>query len=379
VYEVADQQPTNDPQRPTRRRFLQGAAAVDAWDDWLSGQLPDEEASGGPATRATQFVVQFGRPAMACEFQVTLNAGDEAQAAEPAVEALDLVEQLEDQLTVYRDHSEVSQLNRRAADAPVAVESRLFSLLQVALDLHAWTDGALDITTGPLTKAWGFYRRQGRLPGTEEVERALRHVGSRWLTLNAAGQTVRFACPGLELNLGAIGKGYALDRCAALLRSRGVENFLLHGGQSSVLAAGTRRGSGVAGWQVGVRHPLRPRSRLAEFTLHARALGTSGSGVQFFHHQGRRYGHILDPRTGYPAEGVLAATALAPDAASADALSTAFYVMGVDQTRQFCQAHPEFAALLVTPAERQGEVVLHPIGLDDIPWHTSEALKRASV
>ena len=110
-----------------------------------------------------------------------------------------------------------------------------------------------------------------------------------------------------------------------------------------------------AGWCVGVSHPLRPQQRLAEFHLQDQALGTSGSGVQFFHHQGKRYGHVLDPRTGTPADRVLSSTAIAPDAATADALATAFYVMGVDATREYCESHPEVSALLQCPETKRAK------------------------
>jgi thiamine biosynthesis lipoprotein len=113
---------------------------------------------------------------------------------------------------------------------------------------------------------------------------------------------------------------------------------------------------------------LRPERRLAEFTLRDRALGTSGSATQFFHHQGRRYGHILDPRTGRPAEGVHSSTVIAPTAAEADALATAFYVLGPEKSLDYCRARPHLAAVLVSPGPRQGSIELHTCGLNDEDW-----------
>jgi thiamine biosynthesis lipoprotein len=151
------------------------------------------------------------------------------------------------------------------------------------------------------------------------------------------------------MNLGAIGKGYALDRAAEVLQDAGVEDFLLHGGRSSVLARGSNAAAelGAGGWTVSLEDPLRPGRTLAEFTLRNAALGTSGTAAQFFRHGGRRYGHILDPRCGQPAEGMFSATVVAPTAAEADALSTAFYVLGPDRTAEYCGRHPGIAALLV--------------------------------
>src|SRR5439155_21411202 len=121
-------------------------------------------------------------------------------------------------------------------------------------------------------------------------------------------------------------------------------------------------------WSVALRHPLRPDQRLAEFVLRDQALGTSGSGSQFFHYQSTRYGHILDPRSGWPAEQVLSATVIAPTAAEADALSTALYVMGLDAARAFCESHREISALLVTQTTAAGEIELHPLNLADKRW-----------
>jgi thiamine biosynthesis lipoprotein len=167
--------------------------------------------------------------------------------------------------------------------------------------------------------------------------------------------------------LGGIGKGYALDRGAELLQENGTSDFVFHGGQSSIVARGSRLDpeQETPGWKVGVNHPLRPEQRLAEITLQDQAIGTSGSRRQSFYHQGKRYGHIIDPRTGWPAQDVYSATVIAPTAATADALSTAFYVMGVENSLSYCEHHPEVAALIVTPAGRSGSIEIHSIGLND--------------
>ena len=151
-----------------------------------------------------------------------------------------------------------------------------------------------------------------------------------------------------------------------MLSERGVGDFLIHGGQSSILARGVRGGPAGPnrGWCVALRHPLKNDQRLAEVWLRDRALGTSGSGQQFFHYQGRRFGHVLDPRTGLSVEGILSATVLAPTAALADALSTATFVMGLDKSLEFCGRHPDLAMLLVCPGPRAGQLELHTTGFE---------------
>jgi len=323
-----------------------------------------------PASLANQesYLVQLSRPAMACRFEITLNAGQHEDGSEAALTALDMIEELESQLTVYRDSSEVAHINHWAAETPVKVEPRLFALLRVAMLLSQATGGAFDITSGPLTKIWGFYRRNGSIPAACELQTAMQDVGSHHLAFDEAAQSIHFLRRGVELNLGAIGKGYALDRAAETMLAAGIENFLIHGGQSSVLARGARGLSASGGWSVGIGHPLNPERRLAEVWLRDRALATSGASHQYFRHQGKRYGHILDPRTGWPAEGVLSSTVLAPTAAQADALSTAFYALGVSATQDWCREHPEVGALLIHPSGDRSSVEITVCGLTDADW-----------
>ena len=370
------------PRRQTRRDFLKGKAAAEAVADLAAGGSAEaestrraaqtDEAFSPPRRGDPHYLVTVSRRAMACDFVIYLNAGQYVDGTDASLEALDLVDRLEDQLTVYRDTSELIEVNRRAGAAEVEVESGLFDLLHLALHIHDETDGAFDVTAGPLSQAWGFSRREGRVPDEDEIEAALDRIGSRYVQLDEAVRTVRFLRSDMELGVNGIGKGYALDRGGAVLHEAGVTDFLFHGGQSSVLASGSHAAAGGRGWTVGLRHPMRLQQRVAEFFLRDRALGTSGSGTQFFHSAGRRYGHILDPRTGRPAEGVYSATVLAPTAAEADALATAFYVLGPDRAKEVCQRRPELAMAIVCPGPREGAIELHTHGLTDDDWRLLE-------
>jgi thiamine biosynthesis lipoprotein len=374
-----------EPTKTSRRDFLKGRSAVEALGDAVIGPprpLPPPEAAQSGRT----YLLHVSREAMACEFEVLLNAGQYPAGPDAAMAALDRIEQIEAQLTVYRDTSEVAAINRRAAAGPVAVESRLFDLLARAVELFHATGGAFDVTAGPLSRVWGFYRRQGRMPDAAEVAEALALVGSDKLALDRAARTIQFRQSGVELNLGSTGKGYALDRAANALQATGVHDFCLHGGNSSVLARGSRTNADCGlqnaesqnvesqnsarppGWSIALRHPLKPDVRLAEFRLRDQALGTPGSGTQFFHYQGKRYGHVLDPRTGWPADKVLSATVIAPIAEQADALSTALFVMGLEAGREFCAKRPEIGVLFVIPGSRTGTIELCPLNLAEDAW-----------
>ncbi len=292
---------------------------------------------------------------MATTFELLLPVGHRTATA-LANEAFELIDQLEAQMTVYRNDSEVAEINRRAGVEAVPVEERLFELLTLAARLAKETFGAFDITSGPLIKAWGFFRREGRVPSPAERQQALDCVGMRNVELNSELRTVRFRRSDAEINLGSIGKGHALDRCAELLRARGTKSALLHGGGSSVLAIGCQPGD-PRGWPVGIRHPWDETRRLAVLHLRDRALGTSAATFQHFEYNKRKLGHLLDPRSGWPAEGVQSASAVAPSAAEADALATAFFVLGIDKTRSFCQQHPEIGAVLLPNGDDAQPVV----------------------
>ncbi len=362
------------PRKSTRRDFLRGKSAADALSD-LGDQIVSESGPlEGPDEDA--YLVHVARAAMAGQFEVFFNAGQYETGLEAAMEALDLVEALEAQMTYFRETSEISRINRLAAYEPVEVEPRLFALLESALELSKQTSGAFDITASSLWEAWGFSRRAGRIPSEAELAEARQMVGSHLVELDSAARTVRFHKPGVKLNLGSIGKGYALDRVAELLAEKDMGDYLLHGGRSSVLARGPSikafspaegPSKEEQGWRVGVRHPLRRQERLVEIRLRNQSLGTSGSGVQFFWHHGRRYGHVLDPRTGWPAEGLLSATVIAPSAALSDALATALFVMGPELALKFSTGRPELGVILVCPASSGAGFEMKTAGLRENP------------
>jgi thiamine biosynthesis lipoprotein len=295
--------------------------------------------------------IVVGREAMGCRFEVVFNAGEVPEATELGSAALDVVDEVERRISIYRSDSELVAINR-AAGGWVPVSADTFELLSLAREFETRTGGAFDIAAGPLVRAWGFLERQGRTPSEAELAAALVCSGSRHLELDSAGPRARLAVAGGELNPGGIGKGWALDRGFEVLLAADVPSVLVHGGQSSVRAIGTQGPAveGRAGWKVGLRHPLRPGRRLATITLVERALGTSGSGTQFFVERGRRLGHLLDPRTGRPAEGVISATVLAATAAEADSLATALYVLGPAGLPLVAPPGGRVGAVLVTPA-----------------------------
>jgi thiamine biosynthesis lipoprotein len=282
------------------------------------------------------------RNAMACRFEVTLSRDHEAYQA-AAGEALNEADRIEAMLSVFHDDTEVSRLNRLAPSSPVAVGPELFALIERCVRLHAVTDGAFDITSTPLSRCWGFLKRDGQVPDEGALIAARQLVGLARVQLNRGRREVRFEREGVELNFGAIGKGYAVDRMAFRLRGAGVREALVSAGDSSVFALGGPNG----GWLVDVRSPLMASERIARIALRRGALGTSCAGEQGAVADGTCCGRVIDPRTGYPAAGILSSSVITREAAAADALSTAFLIGGPDLARRYCEAHDNTLALLV--------------------------------
>jgi thiamine biosynthesis lipoprotein len=296
--------------------------------------------------------INVARRAMACEFSVVFPNWVRF-AADAGYAALDEVERFEQKLSIYIEDSDLSRINRNAAARPVAADADVYAVLRAAVQLNQETQGTYDAAAGALVKTWGFFRGPKRVPTDQERLAALASSGSRYVRLSDPERTIQFLRPGVEFNLGGIGKGYAIDRALSLIaRQYRVRSALMQGGQSSLRAIGSPSDQ-HRGWAVDIGHPAVARVRLRDL-----ALGTSGAANQFFVVDGKRYGHVLDPRTGWPARKLIAASAIARTATEADALSTAFFVLGLEGTREFISTHPETTAVLVVPGKTAPEVVV---------------------
>ena len=302
---------------------------------------------------------------MGSYFEVRLGARTPG-AVELATRALDLIDGLERQLTVYNDESEVCRLNATAHLGPVAVEPGLFGLLERAVALGEATHGAYDVTSGALSAAWGFFRGPRRVPDAVTLADVRARTGQGHLILDRQGGTVAFDRPGIVINLGSIGKGHAIDRAVDVVRGHWwPTSALVHGGRSSLYALGSPPGNFGGRWGVALQNPFAPEAPLGMIRLRDRGMGTSGTSFQHFEVDGRVYGHILDPRTGEPALGPASVTVLAPTAAEADALSTAFYLLGIEGAAAYLADHPEVAAIFVEEGPADASAVVRTLGLGE--------------
>jgi len=250
--------------------------------------------------------------------------GQEAEAAQEA--AFEEIERVEEALSNYRGSSELSRINRLAAQQPVTTDPEVFALLETAFAHGRQSDGAFDVTVGPLMRAWGFFPGEGRYPTDVELQHARAIVGQDKVQLEAATRTVRFAVSGVELDLGAIGKGYAVDRVVKVLSEAGMGAALVNAGSSTLYAMNAPPHKD--GWTVRVPKPEDRSQTISVVTLRNESLSTSGVYEKFFQLNGRRYSHVMDPREGRPVQGVLQTTLIASDSTTTDALSNAMFVMG---------------------------------------------------
>lgn len=280
--------------------------------------------------------------AMGSTYSVVAYGDDEARLRAAVEDASIEVRRLDQLLSNYIPASEWSQVNREASSKPVRISTELFNLLEACVEYSRESDGAFDISVGPLMKIWGFYKGTGHLPHRAEIRGAMAYVGYQNILLDRVNKTVRFAKDGVELDPGGIGKGYAVDKMVEILKQDGVTSALVSASGSSIYGLGAPPNE--AGWKIKIRDPKDASKTAAEVTLHDMSLSTSGNYEKFFFADGKLYSHIMDPRTGYPSEGMLAVSVVSPKTIDSEAWCKPYYIRG----RAWAAEHkkPEFRVLL---------------------------------
>jgi thiamine biosynthesis lipoprotein len=295
-------------------------------------------------------LVERTRASMGTEAHLTAWTSDDAAATSAFEEVFREFERLESLMSVWRPASDIVRLNQAAGRHPVVVSSDVMEALRMAKDVGDWTDGAFDVTFGALSDVWKFdHDQDNRIPSAEEIGRRVPFVDYRALDLDTVGSRAYIAGKGMRAHLGGIGKGYAVDRGAAILRSRGVHDFMIQFG-GDLYVGGSR---GERAWRLGIRDPRGPADSIfAAVDLTDSAFSTSGDYERFFVRSGRRYHHILDPRTGEPARGCRSVTIVADNATLADALSTGVFVLGPDKGMALIERLPRIEGVIVTSDNR---------------------------
>jgi len=288
--------------------------------------VPAGDGQAGEQHLAQQLRLERSLDAMGTTYTVALYGPNRFALDAALEEAFEEVKRLDLQMSNYRPESEWSRLNREAAQGPVRVSEETVELLARCLEYSRRSEGTFDITVGPLMKIWGFYKGSGRIPHRAEIRTALGRVGWRNIELDRAARTVRFRSK-VEIDPGGIGKGYTVDRMVGVLKRLGVKSGFITAGRSSMYAIGVPPQE-PKGWRVEIPNPRDSRKVEKVFYLKDQSMATSGSTEKFFAAGGRIYTHIMDPRTGYPASGMLQVSVVAPQATDSEAWTKPYFILG---------------------------------------------------
>jgi thiamine biosynthesis lipoprotein len=283
---------------------------------------------------------------MGSEIRLTAWTEDERGALRAFAAAFDEVDRLDALLSVWRPGSDVLRINAAAGQAPVTVSPETIEVLQAAHTIAAWTQGKFDITFGALSDVWKFdHDRDERVPTTEEIAARLPHVDYRVVAVGETERTAFITRRGSRIHLGGLGKGYAVDRAAAILRAQGLRDFLVQFGGDLYVSG---RAGGVP-WRLGINDPRGgPDDSFATLELADATFSTSGDYERFFIADGTRYHHILDPDTGQPARGCRSVTIVAEHAIVADGLSTGVFVLGPHAGMDLIERLADVEGVIVT-------------------------------
>ncbi|HLK21691.1 MAG TPA: FAD:protein FMN transferase [Bryobacteraceae bacterium] len=285
--------------------------------------------------------------AMGTAYTIVAYGEDRGRLQSAISQGLEEARRLDEMLSNYKPSSEWSMVNRMAGSGPVHITPELFQLLSACVEYSRQSEGAFDITVGPLMRVWGFYKGSGHLPHRAEVWGALNKIGWRNIILDPAHLTVKFANPSLELDPGGIGKGYAVDRIVQILKDNGIRQALVSGGGSSIYALGAPPGE--KGWKLDIKNPRKTEETIESVYLKDLSMSTSGNYEKFFYAEGKMYSHIMDPRTGYPSQGMLSTSVIAPRTLDSEAWTKPYYILGPQWAAKhkhndfrvyFCEAKP---------------------------------------
>jgi FAD:protein FMN transferase len=305
-------------------------------------------AGCGGLSRPAAHLVERARPAMGSELRLTAWTADEVAALAVFEAVFAEFERLDALMSVWRPGSDVLRLNAAAGDRPVALQPEVIEVLTIAQQVSEWTDGTFAVTFGALSDLWRFdHDQDNTIPDPALVRQRLPLADYRGLEIDARGGTAFLRRKGMRVHLGGIGKGYAVDRAVALLRSRGQKDFMVQAG-GDLYVAGVKDGRP---WRLGVRDPRGPADRsFAQLDLSDGTFSTSGDYERFFMRDGRRYHHILDLRVGEPARLCRSVTLVTDRAVLADALAKGVFILGPDRGMALIEKLPGVEGVIVSAA-----------------------------
>ncbi|PRD53973.1 FAD:protein FMN transferase [Sphingobacterium gobiense] len=281
---------------------------------------------------------------MGSVFGFVLVENDSAQVQQYFQLVADEIERIENLISEWRPHTQISQVNRNAGIRPVKVDREVFELTQRAIEYSRLTEGAFDISIAALDKIWLFDGSMERLPSDDVIRNSVRHVGYQHVILDSTNVTIFLEKKGMKIGFGSIGKGYAADKGRELLQSMGVVGGIVNA-SGDLSAWGTQPDSQP--WKIGVRNPFKTHEMIKVLKLRFGAAATSGSYEKFAEIGGNRYAHIINPKTGWPSTGLTSVTVWGASAEFANFLSTSIMVLGNKNGKKLLEKFPDYKAIIV--------------------------------
>jgi thiamine biosynthesis lipoprotein ApbE len=314
---------------------------------------------------------------MGTVFEISAYASDKDRVEKAFNDVLKEVNRLDLLMSNYKKESELSKVNKNAASEPVYCDNELAYIIEQSLQYSDITDGAFDITIGPLMKKWGFFKRQGKVqdkPNKEDIESVLESVSYKNIIIEekikkslfrdpTIVKTISFRNPGTQIDLGGIGKGYAVDMATRILKGNRIRAALINFA-GNIYAYGTPPGK--ESWVIGLQHPRKSEGLLNSFEIKDKAVSTSGDYEKFFIIDGKRYSHIIDPRTGNPVKDIVSVTIIADTATRADALSTGVFVLGLDKGMELIETLPDVEGVIIYEDNNSDLQINTSSGLKDL-------------
>ena len=321
---------------------------------------------------------------MGTVFEATIYAPDKYVAEKTFNDVFQEINRLDYLMSNYKKESVLSELNKNASAEPANCNKELASVIEQSLQYSDITDGAFDITIGPLMKKWGFFKKQGRIPNKEELESVLESVSYKNIIIEektikslaknpGTVKTVFFKNPDTRIDLGGIGKGYAVDRAVSVLKQNGISSALINFA-GNIYTFGTPPGK--ESWVIGLQHPRESEGLLGTFEIKDKAVSTSGDYEKFFTIEGKRYSHIIDPRTGNPVKGIVSVTIVTGNATRADALSTGVFVLGLEKGMDLIEQLPDVEGIIIYEGTNSKLSTKTSSGMQDLFKNNTEGSQK---
>lgn len=282
---------------------------------------------------------------MGGKFEITIVDKDSLSAESDIDEIIAEIRRIEYLISDWKSETQISEVNRNAGISPVKVDQEVLELTKRAIHLSEITNGAFDISFAAMDRIWKFDGSMEEMPTDEAIKKSVIKVGYKNIVLDSVDNTIFLRLPGMKIGFGALGEGYAADRCKALMLKKGVQAGIING--TGDMNTWGKQLNGKP-WNIAIKNPFKANQLLSVISLNEGAITTSGSYEKFVEFYGKRYSHIINPKTGYPATGLISVTVLGPSAEVANGFSTSIMVLGKEKGVELIKNFPDYQYLIIT-------------------------------